>query len=122
VAANATSATSRATATSNGVTVQPLLLDGHRPPDVILDYREFDTFLDIYLYRNKDALIGDLVERVIAPAEHKIEACIAAKFIDQWQKWVHFRPIQPILPAGACPLRPESGDCEVAFMSPRTRV
>jgi hypothetical protein len=43
------------------------------PPDVILDYTEFDTFLDIYLYRNKDALIGDLVERVIAPAEHKIE-------------------------------------------------
>jgi hypothetical protein len=73
VAANATSATSRATATSNGVPVQPLLLDGQRPPDVILDYTEFDTFLDIYLYRNKDALIGDLVERVIAPAEHKIE-------------------------------------------------
>jgi hypothetical protein len=73
VAANATSATSRATATSNGVPVQPLLLDGQRPPDVILDYTEFDTFLDIYLYRNKDAPIGDLVERVIAPAEHKIE-------------------------------------------------
>ena len=90
MAANATSATSRATATSNGVPVQPLLLDGQRPPDVILDYTEFDTFLDIYLYRNKDALIGDLVERVIAPAERKIEACIAAKFIDQWQKWVIF--------------------------------
>ena len=73
MAANATSATSRATATSNGVPVQPLLLDGQRPPDVILDYTEFDTFLDIYLYRNKDAPIGDLVERVIAPAEHKIE-------------------------------------------------
>ena len=73
MAANATSATSRATATSNGVPVQPLLLDGQRPPDVILDYTEFDTFLDIYLYRNKDALIGGLVERVIAPAEHKIE-------------------------------------------------
>jgi hypothetical protein len=73
VAVNATSATSRATATSNGVPVQPLLLDGQRPPDVILDYTEFDTFLDIYLYRNKDAPIGDLVERVIAPAEHKIE-------------------------------------------------
>ena len=73
MAANATSATSRATATSNGVPVQPLLLDGQRPPDVILDYTEFDTFLDIYLYRNKDALIGDLVERVIAPAEHEIE-------------------------------------------------
>ena len=73
MAANATSATSRATATSNGVPVQPLLVDGQRPPDVILDYTEFDTFLDIYLYRNKDAPIGDLVERVIAPAEHKIE-------------------------------------------------
>jgi hypothetical protein len=56
VAANATSATSRATATSNGVPVQPLLLDGQRPPDVILDYTEFDTFLDIYLYRNKEFL------------------------------------------------------------------
>jgi hypothetical protein len=23
-------------------------------------------------------------------------------------RWGHFRPIQPVLPAGACPLRPES--------------
>jgi hypothetical protein len=67
VAANATSATSRATATSNGVPVQPLLLDGQRPPDVILDYMEFDTFLDIYLYPNKDALIGDLLSASLPP-------------------------------------------------------
>jgi hypothetical protein len=55
-----------------GVPVQPLLLEGHRPPDVILDYTEFDTFLDIFLYRDRDMLLAALVDQVIAPAEHKI--------------------------------------------------
>ncbi len=55
-----------------GVPVQPVLLAGQRPPDVILDYTDFDTFLDIYLYRDREMLLANLVEHLIAPAEDKI--------------------------------------------------
>lgn len=55
-----------------GVPIQPVLLFGQKPPSVILDYTDFDTFLDIYIYKDKQGLIENLMDQVIAPAERKI--------------------------------------------------
>jgi uncharacterized protein YjbI with pentapeptide repeats len=56
------------------VPVLPLLLKGYTPPVVMLDYSDFDTFLDVHLYSDQESLLDEILECVITPAENKIEA------------------------------------------------
>lgn len=53
------------------VPVQPILIADQRPPSVILDYSDFDSFLDIFLYRDREMLLSNLGAHVVAPAENK---------------------------------------------------
>jgi uncharacterized protein YjbI with pentapeptide repeats len=55
------------------VPVQPLLLRGSEPTAVLLDFMDFGSFLPIHQYASTAALVQELGDRVIKPAEAKAE-------------------------------------------------
>jgi hypothetical protein len=57
------------------VPVQPLLLgDSSRPYAMFKDYWKYDWVLPVYRYEGLEQLLATLAEKVIAPAEGKVEA------------------------------------------------
>ncbi|MEI8289293.1 MAG: pentapeptide repeat-containing protein [Verrucomicrobiota bacterium] len=54
------------------VPVQPLLIKGQQPSEVILDYTEFDTFLEIFIYDDQSMLLTKLETAVLDPVEKKL--------------------------------------------------
>lgn len=55
------------------VPIQPLLLKGHEPPIVLLDFTDFPAFLELYQYSDKGDLLSNIYGKVITPAEIKAE-------------------------------------------------
>ena len=56
------------------VPVQPMLEGGSRAYAMFKDYWKFDWVLPVYRYEGLEALVTQLAEKVIAPAEAKIKA------------------------------------------------
>ena len=55
------------------VPVQPLLLNGSGEYGMFEHFRRYPWVLPIYRYDSQDQLIADLSERVIRPAEIKVQ-------------------------------------------------
>jgi uncharacterized protein YjbI with pentapeptide repeats len=54
------------------VPIQPLLLAGAEVTPVLADFMQFATFLPIHQYNSCDELLAQIEERIIAPAESKV--------------------------------------------------
>jgi len=55
------------------VPVQPIILVGQNEPGMFDFYRPFPRFLRAHHYDSQEQLIADLNERVIRPAENKVQ-------------------------------------------------
>jgi uncharacterized protein YjbI with pentapeptide repeats len=53
------------------VPVQPLLQRGTQPTEILLDFMDYSSFLDIYQYNDCDDLLASISRAIIEPAEAK---------------------------------------------------
>ena len=94
---------------SLAVPVQPLL-EGSRPYAMFKDYWKYDWVLPVYRYEGLEPLLAVLAEKVIAPAEGKVEGLQDQPARDRVRgPRTRWRPRWCVFPAGGCPEGPARG-------------
>ena len=51
--------------------VQPLLLEGEDPSEVLVDFMQYSNFMPVLLYSDVDHLVASIRDSVVRPAEAK---------------------------------------------------